>query len=185
MASLEDEKPGRALLTALGAMAGVALLIGLVIGGVAAFALRGVVSDESTPDQGRADASLFLPEYVPTKGADADPDIPGIKKTPDPLITTDETEAPDERKVTLFVAPQSVGTGERINFNGVYPGGEGVVLQIQRREGGRWVDFPVDATVRGGSFETWIQTSRTGKQVFRVYDEDAHRASKTVTVTVS
>ena len=82
------------------------------------------------------------------------------------------------------MAPQQVGAGERINFNGVYVDGEGASLQIQRRENGTWTDFPVTANVQGGSFETWIQTSRTGEQVFRVYDDAEERGSNTVTVTV-
>ena len=43
------------------------------------------------------------------------------------------------------------------------------------------IDF---ATVQGGSFQTWIQTSHTGRQLFRVYDPQADRASKPVAVTV-
>ena len=66
----------------------------------------------------------------------------------------------------------------------MYVDGEGASLQIQRREGGTWTDFPVTATVRGESFETWIQTSRTGEQVFRVFDLAEDRGSNSVTVTV-
>jgi hypothetical protein len=77
-----------------------------------------------------------------------------------------------------------VAPGERINFNGVYVDGEGVALQIQRKEDGTWVDFPVTATVRGGVFSTWIQTTRTGESPFRVLDVQANRASNAVVVTV-
>ena len=66
----------------------------------------------------------------------------------------------------------------------VYVDGEGVQLQIQRKEGGVWADFPVLATGRGGAFETWIQTSHTGRQLFRDFDPQADRASQAVAVTV-
>lgn len=181
----EDERPGRALLTAAAAMLGVALVVGLVIGGVALVALRDVVGDGSqSASDSRGDDRLVIPRYEPTEGAADDPQIPGIK-SPKKSDELEQTKEPTKAKVTLFVAPQSVSPGERINFNGVYVDGEeGTSLQVQRRESGTWTDFPVDATVQGGSFETWIQTSRTGEQVFRVYDVAAERASNTVTVTV-
>jgi hypothetical protein len=180
----EDERPGRALLTAAAAMLGVALLVGLVVGGVALVALRDVVGGSSEAAGSDDQDRLVVPRYKPTKGAAEEPEIPGIESSGTPKELK-QTKEPTKAKVTLFVAPQSVSPGERINFNGVYVDGEeGATLQIQRRENGTWTDFPVDATVNGGSFETWIQTSRTGEQVFRVYDVAAERASNTVTVTV-
>lgn len=182
MAKYEDERPGRALLTAAAAMLGVAVVVGLVIGGVAMIALKDVVGGSAQVADGESEQSLFIPDYEETKGADDDPKIPGVE-TPS-SAPLKQTKEPTKAKVTLFVAPQQVGAGERINFNGVYVDGEGASLQIQRRENGSWTDFPVTANVQGGSFETWIQTSRTGEQVFRVYDDAEERGSNTVTVTV-
>jgi hypothetical protein len=182
MAKYEDERPGRALLTAAAAMLGVAVVVGLVIGGVAMIALKDVVGGSAQVADAENEQSLFIPEYEETKGADDDPKIPGLE-TPE-SAPLKQTKEPTKAKVTLFVAPQQVGAGERINFNGVYVDGEGATLQIQRRENGTWTDFPVTASVQGGSFETWIQTSRTGEQVFRVYDDAEERGSNTVTVTV-
>ena len=135
----------------------------------------------------RGRPSSDVPEQVVEKIADrAGVDIPGPEDMPSAL-PSDFTEGPKAAKgdrITLFVAPQNVSPGERINFNGVYTDGEGARLQVQRKEGGAWVDFPVEATVRGGSFETWIQTSRTGVTKFRVFDAAADRASNVVTVTI-
>ena len=133
-----------------------------------------------------APPSLYMPSYVPTKGSgDSGFDIPGPEDMPSALPSEfGEPAAPRGDKITLFVAPQNVSPGERINFNGVYTDGEGARLQVQRKDGGAWTDFPVDATVRGGSFETWIQTSRTGVTKFRVFDPDTRRASNVVTVTI-
>lgn len=183
MARTDDPRPGRALLTAAAAMVGVALVVGLIVGGVALVALRGVVGDGSQAAEATAQDSLFVPKYQPTKGPNGDPKIPGIKDAKSPT-SLKQTKKPKKAKVTLFAAPQNVAPGERINLNGVYVQGGGATLQVQRRDGGSWTDFPVTATVRGGSFETWIQTSRTGDQVFRVYDKSAERASNTVDVTV-
>lgn len=180
-----DESPGRTLLAALGAMVGVALLVGVAVGGVAMVAVNlvGVGDTETTSEE--APESLFMPKYQPTESADEDLGLPDAESSPTPeLDAPSEEPSPPANRIKLFVAPQNVSPGQRINFNGVYGGGEGAELQIQRKENGTWTDFPVTATVRGGSFETWIQTSRTGRGVFRVYDGEADRGSNPVTVTI-
>ena len=181
-----DESPGRTLLFAVAAMAGVALLVGLAIGGV-------VLAPVGTSDVGEGEVvadeapqSMVIPEYSPTESAGDDWDLPSYEPSPTPEVDLGDEEEEEGRgdRITLFVAPQRVGAGERINFNGVYRDGEGATLQIQRREGGTWSDFPVSATVRGGSFSTWIQTSRTGAAEFRVFDPSLEKASNVVTVTI-
>ncbi len=183
-----EDDPGRALAWALAAMLGVAVVVGLCIGGamVAVAQVGGLTAESDGGSEAAAPASLYMPSYVPTKDSGDDGfDLPGPEDTPDALPGGDESaDVPQGNKITLFVAPQNVSPGERINFNGVYTDGEGARLQIQRKEGGAWTDFPVDATVRGGSFETWIQTSRGGVTKFRVFDKDANRASNVVTVTI-
>lgn len=181
------DSPRRALLVALAAMAGVALLVGLAVGGAAVtvMSFAGVGSDDGG-STGRSEESLFIPRYKPTKTVEADLGLPTPSDAPAGKKEKKPSKEPSPRtdRIKLFVAPQSVGPGDRINFNGVYVDGEGVALQIQRKEGGTWTDFPVTATVRGGVFSTWIQTSRTGEAAFRVFDADANRASNVVRVTV-
>ncbi len=181
-----DDDPMRALLQALLAMAGVAVAVGLVIGLVAATVLGR--SDDGSTGRAQAKASLYMPDYQPTEDAGDDewPDLPEIEQSdsPDPAEEPVEEESPRGDKITLFGAPQAVSPGERINFNGVYIDGEGVSLQIQRREGSTWTDFPVTVAVRGGVFSTWIQTSRPGEQEFRVLDPETERTSNVVTITI-
>lgn len=180
------DSPPRALLLAVAAMAGVALLVGLAIAGavvsVAGFAGLGSSEGDSG---GEEDAeTLVMPRYKPTETVDADLGLPTPSPTDGKRPSPSAERSPRTDRIKLFVAPQAVGPGERINFNGVYVDGEGVALQIQRKEGTSWVDFPVTATVRGGVFSTWIQTSRTGEARFRVFDATANRASNAVTVTI-
>jgi hypothetical protein len=180
------DSPPRALLVALVAMAGVALLVGLAVGGAAVtvMSFAGVGSDESRSTS-RGEESLFIPRYKPTETVETDLGLPGQSDAPSGKKEKPSKEpSPRTDRIKLFVAPQSVGPGERINFNGVYVDGEGVALQVQRKEAGTWTDFPVTATVRGGVFSTWIQTSRTGEAAFRVFDGDANRASNVVRVTI-
>ena len=183
MRPTDEETPGRALVVALAAMAGVAVLVGLAVGLVvmSVVNLAGVGAAQQAADQ--APPSLHIPKYSPTGKFGDDLELPkrpaSRSPKPDPALAS-----PKGPPITLFMAPQSVSTGQRINVNGVYTGGEGVELRIQRKEGGAWADFPVIATVRGGSFETWIQTTRTGRSEFRVYDAQARRGSNVVVVTV-
>jgi len=183
----DDDSPRRALLTALAAMAGVAVIVGLAVGVVAVVVFHYAGVDGSAASAEGAPESLFIPKYQPTKSAGGNDGLrlPSYSASPTPSFQAPSTTpSPRQNRITLFVAPQRVSAGERINFNGVYGGGEGRNLQVQRLEGGQWTDFPVSAAVRGGVFDTWIQTSRTGRAVFRVYDAQAHRASNRVLVQI-
>ncbi len=73
---------------------------------------------------------------------------------------------------------------EQVDLTGIYPGGEGAVLQVQRFTSGSWSDFPVTVSVSDETFSTYVQTSQSGKNRFRVVDTDSGRTSNEVTVTV-
>jgi len=184
MAEVDDESPGRALMVALLAMAGVAVLVGLAIGGVVMGAVNMLGGDGGSGGGPTTSETLVMPSYEPTATAE-EPGLPGSSDDPSPDVTLPTEEAsPESEVISLSVTPQSVAPGEQITFNGAYVGGDGRTLQVQRRQDGVWTEFPVEATVNGGSFETWIQTSQTGTSQFRVYDEEADRASNAVTVTI-
>jgi hypothetical protein len=182
----DEEAPGRTLLMALGAMAAVALVVGVVVGLVvmAVVKLSGV--GEATETADNAPESLFLPRYQPTKSPQEDGlDLPGPTRSPSRSPSASPAgRTPSQERIKLFVAPQHVAPGQRIDFSGVYEAGEGVALQIQRKENGVWSDFPVTATVRGGTFETWIETTHTGRVPYRVYDGRSGRASNVVILTI-
>jgi hypothetical protein len=184
MAEVDEQSPGRALLVALAAMAGVAVLVGLAIGGVVMGAVNFLGGDGGSGGGPTTSESLVMPEYEPTESAE-EPGLPGETESegPDVTLPSDEPSVNTE-VITLSVSPQSVGPGEQITFQGAYVDGDGRTLQVQRKQDGAWTDFPVEAPVNGGSFETWIQTSQTGVSQFRVYDEEADRASNAVTVTI-
>jgi hypothetical protein len=184
-----DDQPGGALARAAVAMVAVALLVGAAVGValLAAARIGGLDGSTASGSTGPRDseASLYMPPYEPTEDAESGWELPEPSQTPSALPGGGGgTPQAKRSEITLFIAPQQVSPGERINFNGVYEGEEGATLQIQRREGGSWTDFPVTATVRGGSFETWIVTSQTGRAPFRVYDEAADKASNVVTIQI-
>jgi hypothetical protein len=185
-----DDRPGRALAHALVAMVAMAVLVGGAVGLalVAATQMGGIgTGSAAAGTQTGEPATLYMPPYKPTEDSGDEWNLPDPSAAPPSLPGAAEFTAkakPKRSGITLFVAPQQVSSGQRINFNGVYNGADGATLQVQRREGGSWSDFPVTASVRGGSFETWIQTSRTGSTKFRVFDTSADKASNVVTVRI-
>ena len=170
----------RPVLTGLIALVGVAVAIGL-LGGLAV--MVGVkttgIGDTSSASDGNGTPSTFrLPRPSDTGSSAPAPDpvepSPGTESTP---------EAPAEG-ISLSATQQSVSPMQQIALPGTYQGGEGAILQVQRLENGAWSDFPVTMSVSGGTFATYVQTSRTGPNKFRVVDTDTQVTSNEVTVTV-
>ena len=98
--------------------------------------------------------------------------------------STETSEAPPEFAISLSSASTEVGAMEEIYLTGVYPGGEGAVVQVQRFESGKWADFPVDASVSGETFSTYVLTAQLGLNRFRVRDTSGPNVSNEVRVKV-
>jgi hypothetical protein len=185
MARLDDEASwSRTLLMGLGALVGVSLLVGLIVGAIAfgAAKMSGIGETADGPTQ---EPSLVIPSGKPSTSPEAYPDPPEVSDSPteEPTPTEEPSPTKPARAITLQGYPATVAPGERINLTGVFRAGEGARLQVQRFEGG-WTNFPVTATVRGGTFETYVLTSRTGQQRFRVVDMATGEASNAVRVTI-
>ncbi len=109
--------------------------------------------------------------------------VPGEDETDEP----DPTKTPDSAKtgaMRLSISPVSARPMERVNLTGTYKGADNVGLQVQRFEDGNWRDFGVTATVRVGTYETYIMTGRPGEQRFRMYDPQANEGSNAVRVKI-
>ncbi len=89
----------------------------------------------------------------------------------------------DAKGITLSAGSKSTGSMQRVTLSGSYPGGDGTVLQVQRKEGGRWVDFPTSATVDGKHFDTYVALGQPGPNKLRVVG--GGKTSNVVTITVS
>ena len=171
----------RPVLTGLIALATVALVIGLLGGlamlvGVKALGIGGgsVAGSDGAGDS----ASLYLPE--PTDTATTPAETGATEPAPE-AGTASETPA---EEISLSASQVSVSPMQQIDLTGTYPTGEGAILQVQRLENGAWSDFPVTMSVSGGTFATYVQTSRVGPNKFRVVDTDSDVTSNEVTVTV-
>lgn len=170
----------RPVLTGLIALVGVAVAIGL-LGGLAV--MVGVkatgIGDTSGSSDGSGTPSTFrLPKPSDT-GSSAPAPAP-VEPSPG---TESSSEVPAEA-ISLTATQQSVSPMQQIDLTGTYQSGEGAILQVQRFENGAWSDFPVTMSVSGGTFATYVQTSRIGPNKFRVVDTDTEVTSNEITVTV-
>ncbi len=163
------------------------LVVGALVGGVLAFAgikvadLAGIGQTNTTT---RSHDRLHVPRNAetPTKSAPTTP--APTSSSPSTAPPTRKPHKPHAPALTLAISPATASTYERINLTGTYAGHDGTSLQVQRQEGGTWVDFPTTATVSGGSFATYVETGHTGVNRFRVTDTSGGRSSKVATVTV-
>lgn len=180
------------MLTGLVALVAVGLAVGLVLGGVAVAATQVLgIGDDSGAQTASDDVDFYLPKPSPTEGPSGplitlSPSIDDGQTesaTPEPE-ETEPTEEPEEGQITLTSGQTSVGVMEQIDLTGIYPGGEGAILQVEKFSGGGWQEFPVTAVVSNETFATYVQTSFQGVNRFRVVDGDTGVVSNEVKVTV-
>lgn len=172
----------RPVLTGLIALVAVAAVIG-IIGGLAALVGSKVLGLDGDPaasseDSATSGASLYLPE--PTITSETVVPETSTSPTVDPSPSSSATSS----EITLSAGQQSVSAMQQIDLTGTYPTGEGAILQVQRFEGGAWEDFPVTMSVSNQTFATYVQTSQSGRNKFRVIDTDKDLFSNEVIVTV-
>ena len=163
------------------ALVGVGLAVGLLLGVFTLVVSRVAgLGGDGGPKAADAGPSLYLPSPVPTQSASGQPDVAATQPAAPPPSTK-----PPAKRITLQAGEASVAAMQRIDLSGVYTGGEGATLQVQRiGDGGTWQDFPVTTSVSGQTFSTYVQTGRAGVQKFRVRDTGSKQVSNVVTVTV-
>ena len=175
------------------ALLAVGLVVGLILGGAALAATQvlDVGEDDSATDDSTSDASLFLPRPERTAKQDGPVlTLPGSSsegpEETDPVDPeTAESESEDEDvAISLSGGQTGVGPMEPIDLTGVYPGGEGAILQVQQFTAGKWTDFPVTTPVSNETFTTYIQTSQPGVNRFRMIDTKSGEISNEVRVRI-
>jgi hypothetical protein len=176
-----SDEEGHPVIAGLAALIGVGVAVGLLVsvGALGASRVLGLGGDD---DGGTASSqqSMYLPRPSETESEGG----PLITLAPGEPTPTQSSSAPPEFAISLSSSVTEVGPMEEIYLTGVYPGGEGAVLQVQRFEDGKWQDFPVDAPVSGGTFSTYVQTAASGVNTFRVRDTSGPETSNEVKVTV-
>jgi hypothetical protein len=186
----QDEK--HPITAGLIAMVAVTVAVGLVLGVVTLVGTRVLGIGDDGKGTSSAAQTLYLPTPTPTptpsgplvtlapqRSSEADQ---SEEATPSDSATASSTPA---KQITLSAGETSVSPMEQIDLTGVYPGGEGAILQVQRKLDGTWQDFlSVDAAVSGGQFSTYVQTGQLGVQKFRMRDTTSKLVSNVVSVTV-
>jgi hypothetical protein len=182
---LVDEDRSREINSVI--LKGVGLLVGL--GVVIAFGTYVVVHALGLNDPGETTTSLGAPVSVsplPTTALpEPDPSTPASPGLSDstPARTGDALPR-GARGLHLTMTPLVASPMERLNVTGTYPRHDNVALQVQRFENGIWADFPTNAQVSMGTFETYVMTSRVGVNRFRVFDPATGKASNVVSVSI-
>jgi hypothetical protein len=114
--------------------------------------------------------------------------LPSPKKTEKAEKPTEGPSEPakpgKQGRIELAISPVLARPMERVNLTGTYKGMDNLQLEVQRFEDGQWRDFGVQATVRVGTFETYIMTGRTGENRFRMFDPESDAGSNVILVTI-
>ncbi|HEU5037541.1 MAG TPA: hypothetical protein VFT70_11085 [Nocardioides sp.] len=182
-----DEHP---ILAGLGALVGVALVVGLILGLVVIAGTRvlglGGGSDEGSASSGR---TMYLPrpEKTPTASGPQITLAPGEESSSPasdkPSDKPTKSESP-RKEISLSASTTQAAPMEQFNLAGVYPGGEGAILTVQRFQSGAWQEFPATGSVSGEAFQIPVQTSQPGVNRFRVVDSDSGLQSNEIRVTI-
>lgn len=175
--------------TGLVALVAVTVAVGLILGVVVLAGTRvlGLGGDDGSTGSS-AERSMYLPrpEKTPTASGPQVTLSPGATESSSASGGADEptgSESP-RKQITLSAAATMAGPMEPFELTGVYPGGEGAILQVQRFQDGSWQDFNATTSVSDETFQTPIQTSLAGVNRFRVVDTDTRLESNEVRITI-
>jgi hypothetical protein len=159
-----------------------AVVVGVIVAVVSVTLLKSSgILPQANPSN---EHSKVIPQSTsPATRTNTGPPTTQPAQTPTGPTTTSTPHA--QRTIQLTASPTAAGTYERINLLGSYHGTGSPTLQVQRFEGGRWVDFPTTASVSGGQFSTYIETGHTGVNRLRLVDPSTGESSNVVEVSIS
>lgn len=182
-----DDQPVR---NGLLALAGVSLAVGLVVAIVALIGVHilGLAGGGGGDGAAGAGQSMYVPPPQKTIEAGGPQVTLNTEATssasPSKKASKSAKPKPKKGQISLQALETTVPNFGKIDLTGTYPGGEGEILDVQRKENGKWAKFPVTVSVSGNTFSTYIQSSQAGKNDIRVYDPTHDIASNPVSVTV-
>ncbi len=160
----------------------VIVLIGVVIALGTTIVVRALGLNEGSSSEPVGSGSSEPTDPLPTTALpNPDEDQAAEEEDPGDLVTP---EAGKKGRIQLDVTPVMARPMERVNLTGTYKKADNVGLQVQRFEDGKWRDFGVSATVRVGTYETFVMTGQSGEHRFRMYDPAAKEGSNVVLVTI-
>lgn len=181
------------ILAGLGALVGVAVVVGLILGlvllaGVRVLGLGGGSDTGST--SGEASAYIPRPSKTPIETAPQVTLAPGPDSESEAASTSasssasQSTSTSPRKPISLSASTTTAAPMEQFELTGTYPDGEGAILTVQRFQDGSWQEFPATGSVAGGTFSLPVQTSQAGLNRFRVVDSDTGAKSNEVHITI-
>jgi hypothetical protein len=91
----------------------------------------------------------------------------------------------EEPTIQLGQFADSARPFQTVRIEGTYRSGPDTFLQVQRREGGKWLAFPVPTkTDQSGQFTTHVEFGQPGRYQLRVLDPDSGVTSKTFVLVI-
>lgn len=169
------------LVKVLGGLVVTGVVIGLVVGVLGTTVLRSVGLKDLPPPQSSE------PEKV-TEVIDGGTDAGDDTVSPEPEEQTRTPRPPTDKqpRSVLDVSPNPAPAGGEITLTGSFRHLHAGTLQVQRREGGTWTDFPVTASLNAdGTYSTYIITSRVGTAPYRMLHEATGRTTPVVRITIN
>lgn len=193
-----DDSLRRPIINGVVALVAVAVAVGVILAGVALVGTRMLgLGGDTSADGGTQGATMVIPKPAKTTQesgplvtlntedpATEEPEEGESDEESSEEASEKEKKEAKEKEITLSAGQTSVANFGQIDLTGIYPGGEGAVLQVQRFESGKWADFDATIPVSGESFSTYVQTGVGGVNRFRVADKSTGKVSNEVKVTV-
>jgi hypothetical protein len=85
----------------------------------------------------------------------------------------------EEKTIQVKDVVSSARPFQPVRIQGTYRGGPDTFLQVQRWEGGNWLNFPLPSkTDQSGQFTTYVELGQPGQYRLRVLDPDSGVTSK-------
>jgi hypothetical protein len=108
-----------------------------------------------------------------------------VSKSPSERSDESTDTGRGESTIQLEDLAASARPFEAVRIQGTYRGGDGILLRVQRWEGGRWLDFPLPTkTDQSGQFITQAEFGQPGRYWLRVLDPDSGVTSKPFVVVI-
>jgi hypothetical protein len=100
-------------------------------------------------------------------------------------ITTVSTTVAAKPAITIKADKATAKAWAKVSFTGKTSGiAKNTVVQVQRFENGKWVNFPATTKVTSkATYSVWVQSGRVGVNKFRVVSAKTASAAVNVTIT--
>jgi hypothetical protein len=104
---------------------------------------------------------------------------------PPPSRSTPRSGSAEGDAIQLEDSADSAAPFQPVRIQGTYRGGANTLLRVQRREGAKWVAFPLPTkTDQSGQFSTYVELGEPGRYQLRVLDANSGVTSKTFVLVI-